>query len=289
MQDAELAAFGWPGLRSLSPEQFAEYARYWGFIPAAQREIIGKALDALVKSGQGLRIAVGNLKGGAVKTTTVIHLALALAMTGAKVLVIDADPTNHSVILWKASAGEDWPINVQVLPWATTDLPRRLRAMEGEYTHLLIDTSPSHLDLLQAALDCVTTFLITTQPNPLDVAQLDQSINAAAAVDARKADGLASVIAFTRAKQGTILLRDALSFVDDHRQWPRLETIVFDRVPHAGCFGAFPYDWTDYAWLLADMVAYELGLQCIPGLEEAKAERVRAVEGRAAGEAKAVG
>lgn len=273
----QLADLNWPALTA-DLDLLDQVAEYWAQIPAAEARVLMLTLDALVKSGQDIRVTVGNLKGGAIKTTITIHLLMALALTGEPVLGVDADQTNNSVVLWKSAMGDEWPIWVQVLPWSGTDLPKKLQAISGTFRHLVVDTSPSHVDLLEAALHSTDTFLITSQPNPLDVAQLDKSIDVAVKVDALKPDGLASVIIYARAKKRTDNLKKAKVYADD-KGWPRLEAIIMDRVAHANTFGYYPWEWRDFAWLVHDLIAYELDLDVIPGLEEEKAAHMQEQEG----------
>src|SRR5436190_23290637 len=46
-------------------------------------------------SSSAMVIAVANQKGGVAKTTTVVHLGVAIAELGKRVLLIDLDPQGH--------------------------------------------------------------------------------------------------------------------------------------------------------------------------------------------------
>jgi ATP-binding protein involved in chromosome partitioning len=80
------------------------------------REVAVK-MDARVVSGRGMRgkqalpnvrnvVAVGSGKGGVGKTTVAVNLALALAESGAKVGVLDADVTGPNVPIMLGARGE---------------------------------------------------------------------------------------------------------------------------------------------------------------------------------------
>lgn len=256
---------GWPQGEAFEVEQ----AELWAQIAPEQAAAIRAAVDELTASGAAIRLTVGNLKGGVAKTTTAVYLALLLALTGDPVLVIDADPQNHSVLKWAEAAGDAWPSNVQVLPWATTDIPKRLRAMAGQFKHLIVDTSPSYPDLLRAALRTSSTFLITSQPNPMDVVQLHKSVDVATEVDGQKddGDGVSAVIVLSRAKAKTNLLREARAFFDEQKPepWPYFDTPIIERVSYAESFGSWPWDFADYVSLFGELVAYELDLDDVPG------------------------
>jgi len=86
-------------------------------------------------------VAILNQKGGAGKTTLAVHLATALALTGQRVLLVDADP-QHSALDWQASRQADPLLPVIGLP--TKTLHREIALHAGNYDHILIDGPPTH-------------------------------------------------------------------------------------------------------------------------------------------------
>ncbi|MEU8379812.1 AAA family ATPase [Streptosporangium sp. NPDC048865] len=245
----------------------AQLAEMWSLLTPADRAYFEVAIEALKASGRPIRITVANLKGGVNKTTTAINIALGLALSGQSVLLIDADPKNQSCLMWKLGAGDEWPILLQVLPWATPDLGKRVKAMEGQFQHLVIDTSPQHEDLIQSALTVTDTLIIPCQPTPMDTLQLNKTFALAERMDALTEDGIAAVVLFARAKANTNLLRKGREKVRDYG-YPFFATPLYDRVAYAESFGQFPAEFHDYAPLFPEVVAFALGLDEVPKVKE---------------------
>jgi chromosome partitioning protein len=243
----------------------------WGMLTPADRVALKATVDAINAHGGAIRITVGNMKGGVNKTTTSVHLALALALTGEPVLVVDGDPKNQSSLMWKLGAGDEWPVNVQVMPWATPDLAKRIGAMEGQFKHLVIDTSPQHDNILRAGLMVTDTLVIPCQPTPMDTAQLDSTFKVAEEMDALKAASggeLAAIVLFARAKKDTNLLKTSYGRVQQ-RDYPVFSTPLYDSVRYAEAFGMFPRAFLGYAPVFAQLAAFALGLDEVPRPEGA--------------------
>lgn len=254
----------------LGPEVEAQLTDLWSRLSAAQQAKVAATLAVVKDSGAAVRVTIGNMKGGVAKSTTTIFFALLLAFLGEPVLLVDGDGKNTSCLLWKLGAGDDWPMNVQVMPWATPDLAKQVQAMEGQFRHLVIDTSPQLEDVLQAGLFVTDTFVIVSLPNPMDIAQVDQSVDLAVTVDGQKrvfGGELAAVILLVRAKQeNSRLLTGAKRYLDD-KDYPYLSVPIISRDPYADMFGAFPWDFADYIDAFAEFVAYALGLDFVPGTD----------------------
>ncbi|MBG0818989.1 AAA family ATPase [Planomonospora sp. ID82291] len=242
-----------------------QLAGLWNLLTPEDRELLQVIAAAVKANGEPIRITIGNLKGGVNKTTTAVFLALLLAFTGENVLLVDGDATNNSCLLWKLGAGENWPVNLQVMPWGTPDLAKRIKAMEGQFKHLVVDTGPQHKGVLESALYVTDTLLIPTQATPMDTSQLDETFALAEKIDAIKE--LATVVMFARAKKpggkDTHLTRNSYARVEK-KGYPVLSKPLYDSGVYAEAFPVFPTDWVQYPSLLAELVAFALDLDEVP-------------------------
>ena len=111
-------------------------------------------------------ISVLNQKGGVGKTTLSVNLAAAMARSGSRILLIDADPQGSSLD-W-AAARSDGPIFPVVgLPRAT--IHKEVEELGKGYDHIIIDGPPRVTDLARSAILASDMVLIPVQPSPYDI------------------------------------------------------------------------------------------------------------------------
>lgn len=107
-------------------------------------------------------IAVLNQKGGSGKTTIATHLARALQLNGADVLLVDSDPQG-SARDWSA-AREDQPLTVVGIDRPTIDRDIKNLALKVDF--VIIDGAPQAADLAVSAIKAADLVLIPVQPSP---------------------------------------------------------------------------------------------------------------------------
>ena len=109
-------------------------------------------------------IAVLNQKGGAGKTTIATHLARALQLGGAGVLLVDSDPQG-SARDW-AAVRDEQPVTVVGIDRPTIE--RDLRNI-AQKDFVVIDGAPQAADLAVSAIKAASFILIPVQPSPYDI------------------------------------------------------------------------------------------------------------------------
>lgn len=109
-------------------------------------------------------IAVLNQKGGAGKTTVATHLARALQLDGADVLLVDSDPQG-SARDW-AAVREDQPLTVVGIDRPTIERDLKNIARKD---FVVIDGAPQAADLAVSAIKAADFVLIPVQPSPYDI------------------------------------------------------------------------------------------------------------------------
>lgn len=119
-------------------------------------------------------ISMLNQKGGVGKTTLCINLAGALAKSGYKVLVVDADPQGSS-LAWSAVRQDD-PL-FPVIGMAKATLHKDLPDVAAGYDMVLIDGAPRVNELARSAIIASDLILIPVQPSPLDVWASDEIVS----------------------------------------------------------------------------------------------------------------
>ena len=147
-------------------------------------------------------IAVLNQKGGSGKTTIATHLARALQLDGASVLLVDSDPQG-SARDW-AAVREEQPLSVVGIDRPTIERDLKNIARKD---FVVIDGAPQAADLAVSAIKAANFILIPVQPSPYDIWAADEVVKLIDEARIYK-ENLKSVFVVNRKISNTAIGRD---------------------------------------------------------------------------------
>lgn len=127
-----------------------------------------------------MRISFLNQKGGVGKTTLAVNVADAIARSGKRTLLIDADPQG-SALEWAAAREAsheetDGDVLFPVIGLATDFIHKELPALARGYDCIVIDGPPRVNKVSTAAIMASDLVLIPITPSPYDVWATDEIV-----------------------------------------------------------------------------------------------------------------
>ena len=173
-------------------------------------------------------LAVLNQKGGVGKTTLTLHVAAGLALQGARVLVVDADPQG-SARDW--AAARTAPPLFPVVGLDRPTLHRDVPTLAADYDHVVIDGPPRTTEVTRSALLAADVALIPVQPSPYDVWACAQLVTLVKEASVFK-ETLKSVFMISRKIVNTAIGRDVGEALAAYAL-PVLHTAIAQRVAFA--------------------------------------------------------
>ncbi|WP_031598688.1 AAA family ATPase [Ferrovum myxofaciens] len=185
-------------------------------------------------------LTVGNTKGGVGKTTLAVNLAIARALQGREVWLVDGDRqgTAQTAISIRSEAGSQPGIACATYPDGPT-LRAQVKQQAAKFDDIIIDAGGRDSSALRAALVLSDILLVPFQPRSYDVWALN---DIAVLVDEARSvrDGLRAVAILNCADPGELSPDnlEAAAAVGDVPQFEYLSTPIRRRKAFANAAGA---------------------------------------------------
>lgn len=122
-------------------------------------------------------LTVGNVKGGVGKTTLAINIAIARALAGGDVLLIDGDEQHTAASFTELRNTQAGRNDYTAVSLAGAAVRTQTRQLSSKYSDIVIDAGGRDTGSFRAALTITDILLVPVQPRTFDVWVIDQVAN----------------------------------------------------------------------------------------------------------------
>lgn len=119
-------------------------------------------------------LALANTKGGVGKSTLAINIAIARAMAGRDVLLVDGDEQRTAMDFTELREQELGAVGYTAVALHGAALRTQVRQLAPKYDDIVIDVGGRDTTSLRAALTVAETVLIPAQPRTFDIWAISQ-------------------------------------------------------------------------------------------------------------------
>ena len=148
-------------------------------------------------------IAVVNQKGGCGKTTIATNLAALFAAEGQEVLLVDADPEQHSALNWSADRPDQLP-RVHSISLPARNLRKDADVLRQKWETIIIDGGARLTEHARAAITSADWLVVPARPSKADLDATAQFIDLAQA-DMAQRENLYGGILMNQLQEGTAI------------------------------------------------------------------------------------
>lgn len=180
-------------------------------------------------------LLVGHLKGGVGKSTLVVNIAAELQRLGNDVILVEADPTVHTVTNWSRDREENGYRHIQTVQ-KTGNLRASLDELSGKYDYVIVDAPGKDSREMRTALTIANVFLMPFQPSQAD---LDTTESVVTTLNEAKDFNpeLNAIAVMNRAATNVFTkdIREAKQYMESFPEITLAATIVHERKAYQNC------------------------------------------------------
>lgn len=180
-------------------------------------------------------LLIAHVKGGVGKSTITVDIAAELQRQGKDVLILEADPTVHTVWNWARDREANGYPRIQCLK-QTGNLHSTLVDQDKRYDVVLVDTAGKDSKEMRTAMTAAHVLIAPMQPNQADLDTTQALVETIEQARDFNPD-LKVVGVLNRASTHVFAtdVKDSRAYLDEYPELPIADSVIYDRSAFQKC------------------------------------------------------